>query len=39
MTIFDIWEVSLDGTLNFQYIHELFSPSFMLLHSSFVCFE
>jgi hypothetical protein len=31
--------VSLDGTPNFQYMHELFSPSFMLLHNcSFVCF-
>jgi hypothetical protein len=39
MTIFDIWEVSLDGTPNFKNIHELFSPSFVLLHScSFVYF-
>jgi hypothetical protein len=39
MVIFDIWEVSLDGTPNFQYIHELFLPSFLLLHGcSFVSF-
>ena len=36
--IFDIWEVSLDGTPNFFNIHELFSPSFVLLHSLFLCF-
>ena len=29
MAIFNIWEVSLDGTPNFYYIHELFSPSFV----------
>jgi hypothetical protein len=40
MAIFDIWEVSLEGTPNFLNIHELFSPSFVLLHScSFVSFE
>ena len=40
MAIFDIWEVSLDETSNFQYIHEFFSPSFLLVHScSFICFE
>jgi hypothetical protein len=39
MAIFDIWEVSLDGTPNFKNIHELFSPSFVLLQScSFVSF-
>jgi hypothetical protein len=29
----DIWEVSLDGTPNSEYIYELFLPSFMLLHN------
>jgi hypothetical protein len=39
MAIFDIWEVSLDGTPDFKNIHELFSPSFVLLHNcSFVSF-
>jgi hypothetical protein len=40
MAISDIWEVSLDGTHNFSNIHELFSPSFVLLHNcSFVSFD
>jgi hypothetical protein len=39
MAIFDIWEVSLDGTPNLKNIHERFSPSFVLLHNcSFVSF-
>jgi hypothetical protein len=40
MVVLDIWEVSLDGTPNFWYIHELFSSSFMLLHNcSFVVLD
>jgi hypothetical protein len=39
MAIFNIWEVLVDGTPNFENIHELLWLSFLLLHNcSSVCY-